>query len=39
MNKTTKIYIAEHRGMSGSEVWGPLEEKGYTNLLVKKVMD
>ena len=36
MNKKTKIYIAGHRGMVGSAVWRALEEKGYTNLLVKK---
>ena len=35
MNKSTKIYIAGHRGMVGSAVWRALENKGYTNLLGK----
>lgn len=35
MNKTSKIYIAGHRGMVGSAVWRALEAKGYTNLLGK----
>ena len=35
MDKSTKIYIAGHRGMVGSAVWRALEEKGYTNLLGK----
>jgi GDP-L-fucose synthase len=33
MNKTSKIYIAGHRGMVGSAVWRALEKKGYTNLI------
>jgi GDP-L-fucose synthase len=33
MNKSTKIYIAGHRGMVGSAVWRALESKGYTNLI------
>jgi len=33
MDKSTKIYIAGHRGMVGSAVWGALEKKGYTNLI------
>lgn len=33
MEKTTKIYIAGHRGMVGSAVWRALENKGYTNLV------
>ena len=33
--KTSKIYIAGHRGMVGSAVWRALEQKGYTNLLGK----
>jgi GDP-L-fucose synthase len=33
MNKSSKIYIAGHRGMVGSAVWRVLEKKGYTNLL------
>ena len=35
MNKSTKIYIAGHRGMVGSAVWRALEKKGYTNLIGK----
>ena len=33
INKTSKIYIAGHRGMVGSAVWRALEAKGYTNLI------
>ena len=33
LKKTTKIYIAGHRGMVGSAVWRVLESKGYTNLI------
>ena len=33
MNKTTKIYIAGHRGMVGSSIWRLLESKGYKNLI------
>mgnify|MGYP005990043819 FL=1 len=33
MNKTSKIYIAGHRGMVGSAIWRVLESKGYTNLI------
>ena len=33
MNKSTKIYIAGHRGMVGSAVWRTLEKKGYTHLI------
>lgn len=39
MNKTTKIYIAGHRGMVGSAVWRALESKGYTNLIGKSSKD
>ncbi len=35
MDKSTKIYIAGHRGMVGSAVWRALEKKGYTNLIGK----
>ncbi|MDA9657044.1 GDP-L-fucose synthase [Flavobacteriaceae bacterium] len=31
--KSTKIYIAGHRGMVGSAVWRGLEKKGYLNLI------
>lgn len=33
MIKSTKIYIAGHRGMVGSAIWRALESKGYTNLI------
>ena len=33
MVKTTKIYIAGHRGMVGAAVWRALESKGYSNLV------
>ena len=33
LDKTTKIYIAGHRGMVGSAVWRALEKKGYSNLI------
>lgn len=35
MNKTTKIYIAGHRGMVGSAIWRKLEKEGYTRLIGK----
>ena len=35
MYKSTKIYIAGHRGMVGSAVWRALESKGYSNLIGK----
>tara|TARA_B110000908_G_scaffold170846_1_gene231606 strand:- start:830 stop:1783 length:954 start_codon:yes stop_codon:yes gene_type:complete len=35
IKKTTKIYIAGHKGMVGSAVWRALEKKGYSNLLGK----
>ena len=33
ISKTTKIYIAGHRGMVGSAVWRALKSKGYSNLI------
>ncbi|MFC5981007.1 GDP-L-fucose synthase family protein [Flavobacterium salmonis] len=33
MDKTSKIYIAGHRGMVGSAVWRALENAGYQNLI------
>ncbi len=33
MKRSTKIYIAGHRGMVGSAVWRALEKKGYSNLI------
>ncbi|OBQ55581.1 GDP-L-fucose synthase [Tamlana sp. s12] len=35
MTKTSKIYIAGHRGMVGSAIWCALEAEGYTNLIGK----
>jgi GDP-L-fucose synthase len=35
LKKTTKTYIAGHRGMVGSAVWRALESKGYSNLIGK----
>lgn len=33
MNKSSKIYIAGHRGLVGSAIWNNLKQKGYTNLI------
>lgn len=33
MNKSTKIYIAGHRGMVGNAIWNALKSKGYSNLI------
>ena len=35
MNKSSKIYIAGHKGMVGSAIWRMLELKGYDNLIGK----
>jgi len=35
MRKSSKIYIAGHKGMVGSAVWRSLEKKGYSNLIGK----
>ena len=35
MNKSSKIYIAGHRGMVGSAIWNALKNKGYLNLIGK----
>ena len=35
MDKTSKIYIAGHRGMVGSAIWRQLEKEGYPNLIGK----
>jgi GDP-L-fucose synthase len=35
ISKTSKIYIAGHRGMVGSAVWRALASKGYYNLIGK----
>ena len=33
MDKTSKIYVAGHRGLVGSAIWKNLQAKGYTNLV------
>ncbi len=33
MNKSSKIYIAGHRGLVGSAIWKNLKGKGYDNLI------
>lgn len=35
MNRTSKIYIAGHRGLVGSALLRKLQQEGYTNLLTK----
>ena len=35
MQKTSKIYVAGHKGMVGSAVWRALTAKGYTHLIGK----
>ncbi len=35
MNKTSKIYIAGHRGLVGSALVRRLQAKGYTNLVLR----
>ena len=35
VNKTSKIYIAGHKGMVGSAIWRALSSKGYLNLIGK----
>ncbi|MEA3289185.1 MAG: NAD-dependent epimerase/dehydratase family protein, partial [Campylobacterota bacterium] len=35
MNKSSKIYIAGHRGLVGSAIVKNLQEKGYTNLVYR----
>ena len=35
MNKSSKIYIAGHKGMVGSAIWNALKSKGYENLIGK----
>ena len=36
MNKSSKIYIAGHRGMVGSAICRALQSRGYTNIVLKK---
>lgn len=35
MEKTSKIYVAGHKGLVGSAIWQNLQAKGYTNLIGK----
>lgn len=35
MNKSSKLYIAGHRGLAGSAIVNNLKSKGYTNLIFK----
>src|SRR5699024_803072 len=35
VDKTSKIYIAGHRGMVGSAIWRQLQKTGYRNLIGK----
>lgn len=35
INKDSKIYIAGHKGLVGSAIWGNLTRKGFTNLVGK----
>ncbi|RLD25579.1 MAG: GDP-L-fucose synthase, partial [Bacteroidetes bacterium] len=35
MNKTSKIYIAGHRGLVGSAILESLERRGYTNIITR----
>lgn len=35
MEKTTKIYVAGHRGLAGSAIVRELQHQGYTNLVVR----
>lgn len=39
MDKTSKIYVAGHRGLVGSALVRKLEEEAYTNLLLKQRRD
>jgi len=39
ITKTSKIYIAGHKGMVGSAIWRCLEQKGFTNLLGKTIKE
>ena len=39
MQKTSRIYIAGHRGMVGSAVWRALEKEGYRNLFGRTIKE
>ena len=33
LQKTSKIYVAGHRGLVGSTIWSNLQHRGYSNLV------
>ena len=35
MNKNSRIYLAGHRGLVGSAILKKLQEKGYSNIVVR----
>ena len=35
MNKSSKIYIAGHRGLAGSAIMRELQRQGYANLVTR----
>lgn len=37
MNKSSKIYVAGHKGLVGSAIWKNLKMKGYNNLIGKTI--
>ena len=37
--KKIKIYIADHKGMVGSDIWRALETKGHSNLIGKTTIE
>jgi len=39
MDKTSRIFVAGHRGLVGSALMRKLEEEGYTDLLLKQRRD
>ena len=39
LDKSTKIYVAGHRGLVGSAIWNNLLHRGYTNLIGKNHHD
>jgi GDP-L-fucose synthase len=36
MDRTTKIYVAGHRGLAGSAIMRELQQQGYTNIVTRK---
>ncbi|MFC4872859.1 GDP-L-fucose synthase family protein [Negadavirga shengliensis] len=39
LDRSSKIYVAGHKGMVGAAIWRALERKGYTNLIGKSSKD